>query len=213
MSTQATSTLPAPGGPATTPAAPPGAAPAVPAAPARPMSGAAEGDRGAFADIVAAEHDRALRLAYLLAGDRESAEDAVAEAFARTYEKWRAGKVDDVGPYVRRAVHNQVKNQRRAIARRRGHEARRRGDDRGPASATGRVAARDALLELLDRLPQRQRAAIVLRYYEDCSEAETAEALGCRPGTVKSLTSRGMEALRQHAEAAGLDIADAGDAA
>jgi RNA polymerase sigma-70 factor (sigma-E family) len=171
------------------------------------------GEPEAFAEIVAAEHDRALRLAYLLAGDRDAAEDAVAEAFARTYEKWRAGKVGDVGPYVRRAVHNQVKNQRRAIARRRAHEQRRRGDDRGQAGPTGQVAARDTLLDLLERLPHRQRAAIVLRYYEGCSEAETAEALGCRPGTVKSLTSRGTQALRQHAEAAGLDLADAGDAA
>lgn len=171
------------------------------------------GEPEAFAEIVAAEHDRALRLAYLLAGDRDAAEDAVAEAFARTYEKWRAGKVGDVGPYVRRAVHNQVKNQRRAIARRRAYEQRRRGDDRGQAGPTGQVAARDALLDLLERLPHRQRAAIVLRYYEGCSEAETAEALGCRPGTVKSLTSRGTQALRQHAEAAGLDLADAGDAA
>lgn len=170
-------------------------------------------DDEAFGDIVAAEHDRAMRLAYLLAGDREAAEDALAEAFARTYEKWRAGKVDDVGPYLRRAVHNQVKNQRRAMARLRRHEQRRRGDDRGQGTPAGHVAARGAMVDLLDQLPYRQRAAIVLRYYEDCSEAEIAEALGVRPGTVKSLISRGLSALRGRAEAAGIDLVDAGDAA
>lgn len=170
-------------------------------------------DEAAFSAIVRAEHDRALRLAYLLAGDRERAEDAVAEAFARTFEKWRAGKVDDVGPYVRRAVHNQVKNQRRSLARLRRHEERRRGDDRGQGSPEGRTAARETVVDLLERLPYRQRAAIVLRYYEDCSEAEIAEALGCRPGTVKSLVSRGLQALREHADDVGLDVADAGDAA
>lgn len=177
------------------------------------MSASPKQSDDAFADIVAAEHDRAFRLAYLLAGDRHAAEDALAEAFARTYEKWRAGKVGDVGPYLRRAVHNQVKNQHRAMARLRRHEHRRRADDRGQGTATGQVAARDAIVDLLDKLAYRQRAAIVLRYYEDCSEAEIADALGCRPGTVKSLISRGLATLREHAEHAGLDLVDAGDAA
>lgn len=177
------------------------------------MSASQGRDDEAFADIVTAEHDRAFRLAYLLAGDRHAAEDALAEAFARTYEKWRAGKVTDVGPYLRRAVHNQVKNQRRAMARLRRHEHRRRGDDRGRGTPAGHVAARDAVVDLLDQLTYRQRAAIVLRYYEDCSEAEIADALGCRPGTVKSLISRGLATLREHAEQAGIDLVDAGDAA
>lgn len=162
-------------------------------------------DTDGFADVVAAERDRALRLAFLLAGDRDAAEDALAEAFARTYEKWQAGKVDDVGPYLRRAVHNQVKNQRRSLARLRRHEQRRRADDRGAVTPADRAAARDTVVDLLERLPYRQRVAVVLRYYEDCSEAEVAEALGCRPGTVKSLVSRAMGTLREQAVEAGLD--------
>lgn len=165
-------------------------------------------DEQAFAGVFDEEHDRAMRLACLLAGDRDLAEDAVAEAFVRTFERWRAGKIDRVGPYLRQAVVNQIKNQRRSLARRRRHEERKRADDRGQPPTAERVAARETVEALLERLPYRQRAAIVLRYYEELSEAETAEALGCRCGTVKSLVSRGMDALRAHLTADELERAD-----
>jgi RNA polymerase sigma-70 factor (sigma-E family) len=188
--------------------------PAVPADAPRGEAAAAEGiDERTFGEIVAAEHDRTLRLAYLLAGDREAAEDAVAEAFARTFERWRAGAVEHVGPYLRRAVHNQVKNQRRSQARLRRHEQRRRADDRGTATLAGRTAARHGMMELLDRLPQRQRAANVLRYYEDLSEAQTAAALGCRQGTIKSLVSRGLSTLREQLEDAPIEAVDVAEPA
>lgn len=188
--------------------------PAVPAEEPRAGAAAAEGsEERAFAEIVVVEHDRALRLAYLLAGDREAAEDAVAEAFARTFEKWRAGAVEHVGPYLRRAVHNQVKNQRRSQARLRRHEERRRADERGAATLAGRTAARHGMMELLDRLPQRQRAAIVLRYYEDLSEAQTAAALGCRQGTIKSLVSRGLATLREQLEQGAVEAVDVAEPA
>lgn len=170
-------------------------------------------DEHAFSHIVEAEHQRALRLACLLAANRDAAEDAVAEAFARTFPRWQAGQVEQVGPYLRQAVHNEVKNQWRATRRRRRHEEHRRGDHRGPATPAGQTTARHTLLDLLDRLPPRQRAAIVLRYYADCSEADTATLLGCRPGTVKSLVARALTTLRHHAETAGLDNIDAGEAA
>lgn len=170
-------------------------------------------DEQAFSRIVEAEHQRALRLACLLAANRDAAEDAVAEAFARTFPRWQAGNVEQVGPYLRQAVHNEVKNQWRASRRRSRHEEHRRGDHRGQATTAGRITARHALLDLLDRLPPRQRAAIVLRYYADCSEADTAAVLDCRPGTVKSLVARGLTTLRHHAETAGLENADAGEAA
>lgn len=170
-------------------------------------------DEQAFSRIVEAEHQRAFRLACLLAANRDAAEDAVAEAFARTFPRWQAGKVEQVGPYLRQAVHNEVKNQWRATRRRGHHEEHRRGDHRGAATPAGRITARHALLDLLDRLPPRQRAAIVLRYYADCSEADTAAVLGCRPGTVKSLVARGLTTLRRHAENVGLEHVDAGEAA
>lgn len=190
----------------------------VPVEPAWPSAERAEPhagvrDEGAFATVFDQEHGRAMRLAYLLTGDRDTAEDAVAEAFVRTFEKWRAGKVERVGPYLRQAVVNQVRNHRRSMARLRQHEDRKRGDDRGVPPPAEQVAVREVVDVLLERLPYRQHAAIVLRYYEDLSEAETAAALGCRRGTVKSLIARGMEALRDHAVAAGLERADANGAA
>lgn len=188
----------------------PDTAAVVPSRPGEAMGRAEVRDEQAFAAVFHAEHDRAVRLAYLLAGDREVAEDAVAEAFARMYEKWRAGRVERVGAYVRRSVVNQVKNHRRSMARLRRHESRRRGDDRGTVVPTEQVAARETLDALLARLPYRQRAAVVLRYYEDLSEADTAEELGCRRGTVKSLVSRAMAALREAAADAGLDRTDVG---
>ncbi len=152
-----------------------------------------------FAAVVDAEHERTLRLACLLAGDRDLAEDATAEAFARTYEQWVAGRITDVGPYLRRAVVNQVKNQRRSLARLRQFEARQFGDGRGARRDDEQVVAADTVVALLARLPHRQRAALVLRYYDDQSEAAIAEALGCRRGTVKSLLSRGLATLRAEA--------------
>ena len=154
--------------------------------------------------MVQAEHERALRLACLLAGDRDLAEDATAEAFARTYEQWLSGRIDDVGAYLRRAVVNQVKNQRRSLARLRRFESRSFGDGRGRRCDADQVAVEHAVVALLARLPHRQRAALVLRYYDDQSEAAIAEALGCRRGTVKSLLSRGLSALRAQAERDGL---------
>lgn len=170
-------------------------------------------DKQAFSRVVEAEHQRALRLACLLAANRDAAEDAVAEAFARTFPRWQAGQVEQVGPYLRQAVHNEVKNQWRATRRRRRYEEHRRGDHRGPVTPAGQTTARHALLDLLDRLPSRQRAAVVLRYYADCSEADTATLLGCRPGTFKPLVARALTTLRHHAETAGLYDIDAGEAA
>jgi RNA polymerase sigma factor (sigma-70 family) len=69
------------------------------------------------------------------------------------------------------------------------------------------------MMELLDRLPQRQRAAIVLRYYEDLSEAQTAAALGCRQGTIKSLVSRGLSTLREQLEDAPIEAVDVAEPA
>lgn len=164
---------------------------------ARSRSQRPQRDRDGFAEIVAAEHDRGLRLAYLLAGDRHTAEDALAEAFARTYEKWRAGKVDDVGSELRRSVPKQVKqvkHHRRSMARLRRHEPRCHGADEEE------VVAREEVMGLLDRLPYRQRAAVVLRHYEGCSAEEVAAALGCRRGTVEALVSRGLAELRRHGD-------------
>ena len=153
-------------------------------------------DAPTFEAEARASHDALLRLAYLLSGDQRVAEEAVAEALARVYGQWQRGKVADFGPYARRAVVNQLRGgfRRRILERR--EEARRRGDDRGGRALDDQVADREALKAALLRLPPRQRAAVVLRYYEDLSEAQAAEVLGTSVGTVKSQVSRGLDRLR-----------------
>ncbi|MGH3442868.1 MAG: SigE family RNA polymerase sigma factor [Nitriliruptorales bacterium] len=157
----------------------------------------ADGAATSFADVYSAHHRRAVRLAWLLTGDPHAAEDVVAEAFAKVWRQWERGRVRDVGPYLRRAVVNQVnsRGRRRALEIREGE--RRAGDERGVRLHDEQAADHDAVWQALQRLPDRQRAAIVLRYYEDLSEAQAAEMLGVSVGTVKSQVSRGLDRLRE----------------
>jgi RNA polymerase sigma-70 factor (sigma-E family) len=139
--------------------------------------------------------ERAVRLAWLLApGDPSAAEDVAADAIARVWPKWAKGRVDDFWPYLRVAVVNQVhgRGRRFAIAQRRAGDAA--SDDLGDFEVA--VVNRQVLADALRALPTRQRTAVVLRYYEDLSEAESARAMGCSVGTVKSTTARGLLALR-----------------
>lgn len=158
---------------------------------------AARGEDASFAAVFNEHHHRAVRLAYLLTGDHHQAEDVVAEAMAKVYVQWRRGRVDDVGPYLRRAVANQANSRlrRRYLERR---EARRvRGDARGVRMVDDAAAERDAVWQAIQQLPDRQRQVVVLRYYEDLSEAVTADVLGVSAGTVKSSLSRGLHRLEQ----------------
>jgi RNA polymerase sigma-70 factor (sigma-E family) len=154
-----------------------------------------------FADVFNTHHRSAVRLAWLLTGDPHLAEDVVADAFAKVWIQWEKGRVHDAGPYLRKAVVNNV----RSRGRRRGLELReagkRSGDDRGIRLHDDSVAERDAVWQALQHLPERQRQAVVLRYYEDLPEAEVAEILGVRVGTVKSQVSRGLDRLRELLEA------------
>jgi RNA polymerase sigma-70 factor (sigma-E family) len=153
----------------------------------------AEGD---FAEVYAAHHAEALRVAYLLTGDPHRAEDAVADAFIKVYRRWAAGGVDQPRAYIRRAVVNEVNSRFRRLALERREAAKQHGDDRGVRSAEDQLADTDELFAALQQLPERQRTAIVLRYYSDLSEAETAAAMGVSVGTVKSSVSRGLSKLR-----------------
>jgi RNA polymerase sigma-70 factor (sigma-E family) len=134
----------------------------------------------------------ALRLAVLLVGDRVRAEDLVAEAFARVLPRWRKGEVLDFGPYLRTAVVNEFRSGLRRESR-----APKLGPVDEVEDLSDLVADRAALTDALRRLPDRQRAGIVLRYFEDLSERDTAELLGCSVGTVKSSVSRGLTRLRE----------------
>lgn len=160
-----------------------------------------------FTATLAANADALLRLAVAMCGDRDAAEDLVADAAARTWIRWERGRVDDLPAYLRRAVVNGAKNRFRRLRVERREAARRRGDDRGHRGATADVDDRAVVLPLLARLPVRQRAAVALRIVADLSEAQTAEVLGCPVGTVKSLTSRGLARLRELSATAREDLA------
>lgn len=149
----------------------------------------------AFAAVFNAHHRDAVRLAYLLVSDADLAEDIVAEAFTKVYRRWAKGEVRDVGAYLRRAVANEANSKLRRRYRERAEALRRSGDDRGVRAVDDGAADRDEVWQALARLPERQREAIVLRYYEDLPENEVAEILGVSVGTVKSQVSRGLDRL------------------
>ena len=150
------------------------------------------------AELYAAHAPRAGRLAYVLTRDRDLAEDVAQEAFARLIARLpRLRHPEAVEAYLRRSVINLCRKHWRRMARERSFVRRE-----GPAMAARvttqpDVGQRDALQGALDRLPYRQRAALVLRFYADLSEEETARTLGCAVGTVKSLVFRGLRTLRE----------------
>lgn len=158
------------------------------------QSASVDDDDASFTAAFEAHYDDAVGLAYLLCGDRQRAEDATAEAFARMLRKWK--RVDNPRAYVRRAVVNEVNSRFRRLRLERAEAQRHHGDDRGARGQEENVADRDAMLRALAELPRRQRTAVVLRYYQQLTETETAEVMDCAVGTVKSNTARGLDRLR-----------------
>lgn len=141
-----------------------------------------------------------MRTAFLLTGDKYAAEDLAQSTLERTYTAWRrVSAADDPDAYVRRIMINAHARRHR----RRLKEFLAPKDDSGlvrePTDTTDQLARaddRDALLEALAQLPARQREAVVLRYWEDLTETQTARAMGCSVGTVKSNTAKGIAKLR-----------------
>jgi RNA polymerase sigma-70 factor (sigma-E family) len=137
-----------------------------------------------------------VRLAYVVTGDASVAEDLAQDAFVRVAGRFTHLRNEGAFEfYLRRTVLNLCKNHFRHKARERRYlrsHPPEGAHDPHRATETHEVI-RVALLEL----PERQRAAIALRHFEDLSVEDTARVLGCRPGTVKALTSRGLEALRE----------------
>jgi RNA polymerase sigma-70 factor (sigma-E family) len=168
----------------------------LPVLPRTSVSARTAGASAEFADVYAAHHGEALRLAYLLCGDLARAEDAVADAFVKVWRRWEAGGVTSPRAYVRRAVVNELNSRFRRLRLERREAQRRHGDDRGARRHDDALADTDQLLTALRQLPDRQRTAIVLRYYGDLTESETAATMGCSIGTVKSSVSRGLARLR-----------------
>ena len=156
-------------------------------------------DRSGFDEFVATRSAALLRTAYLLTGDHGLAEDLLQTALAKCWFAWE--RIDgSPEPYVRRVLATTYAT----WWRRRWRGERPTGElpDRGDPAATAPVDDRDALWRALDTLPRRQRAVVVLRYYEDLSEAETAAALGISTGTVKSQAAKALAALRRDADLA-----------
>ncbi len=145
----------------------------------------------------AAHHTQAVRLAWLLCGDRDQAEDIAATVWLKVHRRLESGaSLDDVGAYVRRAVVNESNSWLRKLGVRRAEARVRKGDLRGQRGHDDQVADTDAIVRALATLSPKARAAVVLRYYADLSVADTAAALGISEGTVKSTVSRGLQALR-----------------
>lgn len=147
--------------------------------------------------MLGVELPRVQRIARLMVGDADAAEEVVAEAVARMLPRWRADAIDDCGAYLRQVVVNLVRRRwrRLALARRRDHHAL----EWMAVSSTesGEVVdERDRTLRSVMRLPARRRAVVVLRFYDDLTEADIARVLGIGVGTVKSQLARALEQLR-----------------
>ncbi|GAA3443208.1 SigE family RNA polymerase sigma factor [Planomonospora venezuelensis] len=147
-----------------------------------------------FRDFVSARSPALMRLAYLLTGgDQHAAEDLLQAALAGTAARWRT--VEEPEAYVRRAIYRQqVSWWRRRREPTFAEPPERAGDD-----GTSGVELRIVMRRALARLTARQRAVLVLRYYEDLPEAEVAAILGCSVGTVRSTAHRSLAKLRAHA--------------
>ncbi|MGR6317067.1 SigE family RNA polymerase sigma factor [Micromonospora soli] len=149
-----------------------------------------------FREFVAARSGALLRTAYLLAGDWATAEDLLQTALTKTYLAWkRLGGIEAIEPYARRVLVNTSTS----WWRRRWHGERPTDvlPERAGVDEIEQQLDRDLLWRHLQALPARQRAVLVLRFYEDMSEAQTAALLEISPGTVKSQTSRALNTLRR----------------
>jgi RNA polymerase sigma-70 factor (sigma-E family) len=150
-----------------------------------------------FEEFAATQMPAVLRFAAVLAGDRASAEDLAQEVLVRAYSRWdKIGCLERPEFYVRKMILNQFISWRRRSLR----QIPAGGAAAENASTTPDHAdvytERQALLAELGKLPRRQRAVLVLRYYEDRDDAEIADLLGCTPGTVRGYASRALAALR-----------------
>ena len=160
-----------------------------------------QADEESFRRFAVEHAPRLRRSAYLFCGDWHLAEDLMQTALIKVYRSWsRVQKDESLANYGRTVLlRTWLDEKRRPWRRSEQTEAAvpDRGDDaRGPGDSPERLWARDLVHRGLLRLPPRQRAVLVLRYFDDLSVAEAAAVMGCSQGTVKSQTARGLDALR-----------------
>lgn len=145
--------------------------------------------------LLIARGDRLLRAAVMLAGGHADGEDLLQAALERVYRHW--GRIDgDPEGYLRRTLYHLAADGWRRDGRFRARLGLLR-PSAGDRDETATVDQRDELTRLLRSLPARQRTAVILRYWEELSEAETARLMGCSVGNVKSAASRGLRRLRE----------------
>ena len=142
---------------------------------------------GSLAELYRDSYGDMVRLAYLLTDSNALAEELVQDAFVKVHGRWDS--LEAPRAYLRTTVVNGCRSHLRRRRLERTHLTSRPRDAVAPQA--------DEMWDALAALPPRQRAALVLKFYADMSEVDIASALGCRPGTVKSLTSRALDALRK----------------
>jgi RNA polymerase sigma-70 factor (sigma-E family) len=152
-----------------------------------------DGRPGEFDTLYREQAPRLMRLAFLLTGGGGAAEELVQDAFLEVHQRWET--IEYPAAYLRTTVvHGAASHRRRrALELAKGYERRSEAVD-------GMAEPSDDLRAALARLPDRQRAAVVLRYYEDLPDAEIATLLGCRVPAVKSLLHRALQELREVVE-------------
>ena len=148
-----------------------------------------------LADFVRARYPHLLRRGYLLTGSQLAAEDLVQEALARCCTAWRRRPVNEPDAYVQRVMINVLIS--RSRLRRFREDATANVPEVAASDLTSQHADRDAVWRALQRTPPRQRAVLVLRFYEDMTESEIAACLDITVGTVRSQTAKGLARLRE----------------
>jgi RNA polymerase sigma-70 factor (sigma-E family) len=150
-----------------------------------------------FEEFVATRLPAVLRFAGVLTGDRALAEDVVQEVLIRASNRWdQISQLDRPELYLRKMIVNEYISWRRRSWRLLPLGSAAEIDDRITPDHADQHAERDALLIEIGKLPRRQRAVLVLRYYDDLSDLEIAGILGCAPGTVRGHASRALATLR-----------------
>jgi RNA polymerase sigma factor (sigma-70 family) len=147
-------------------------------------------DQVSFEDLYDGQRHAAIRLATMLTGSRAEAEELVQDVFLRVHQRWH--EVEHPPAYVRQAVVNACRSHRRREERAAAREARVAIVEEVPAALPD-----DGLRAALRALPERQRAVLVLRYFEDLPDEEIARLLGCRRATVRSMARRALQQLRE----------------
>ncbi|MGC9668133.1 SigE family RNA polymerase sigma factor [Planosporangium sp. 12N6] len=149
-----------------------------------------------FGEFVAARTHTLIRVAYMLTGDQHAAEDLLQSALTKTAARWRTLRHEDPEGYVRTVMYREQVSWWRRLGRHR-EVAVDPPPDRVAADTTGNTDLRLSVRTALLRLPPAQRAVLVLRYFEDLTETQAADVLGCSVGTVRSRTHRALARLRE----------------